>query len=37
VNIFRQLRDLDAEEGDYIKIIEKETFFQPIYKISYLQ
>jgi hypothetical protein len=37
INIFRQLREIEAQEGDYIKIYEEQSLFQPIYKISYLQ
>ena len=37
INIFRQLREIGAEEGDYIKIYEDQSVFRPIYKISYLQ
>lgn len=33
-NIFKQLKDDNAKEGDYFRIIDRDMRFAPIYKIT---
>jgi hypothetical protein len=36
VNIFRLIRENNSKEGDYVRIVDAGTEFQPIYKITSL-